>query len=150
MELVNKQSHRYFVFLDKFNAQSGKTVATADSEGFSEDGFEQTNGKIVMTALYRDKLLKQDMAAVLMQATAEPVMDGGSIIGFKMSQIDDESIYQKSGLENGDVIRVINGNELTSVAGSITLLRSLKTESHFDIEILRNGVAKKITLDVQD
>jgi len=152
IELINKQAHRYFVFLDKFNSNSGikdRNVASKYGDIFTEDGFERNEGKIVMTTQYRDKLLKQDMATVLMQATAEPVMDGGNIIGFKMSQIDEGSIYDKSGLKNGDVIKFINGNELNSVAGSITLLRSLKSESSFELEIMREGTLKKFNLEVK-
>ncbi len=151
MEIVNKQSHRYFVFLDKFNgsAENG-TLANLKNQGFSEEGFERKDGKMIMSALYRDKLVKQDMAAVLMQATAEPVFDGGTITGFRMSQIEEDSIYQKGGLENGDIIKNINGTELNSVAGSITLLRSLKSEPHFEIEVIRNGKSTQLTLDIQD
>lgn len=151
LELINKQAHRYFVFIDKFNTNSNAkaTVVANTYDTFSEDGFERKEDKIVMTSLYRDKLLKQDMAAVLMQATAEPVMDGGNIIGFKMSQIDEGSIYDKSGLKNGDVIKVINGSELNSVAGSITLLRSLKNESNFDFEVMREGKLRRFSLEVK-
>ena len=64
------------------------------------------------------------------------------------SQIDENSIYQKSGVQNDDIITSINGTELNSIAGSISLLRSLKGADHVDIEVRRGNASQKISVDV--
>lgn len=155
IEVITREAKVYLVYQDKFAgaiASKSPTVAAAGVSGateqYKEEGFERVKGKISMTGIYRDKLVKEDLARVLMQATAEPFMDGGAIIGFKMSQIDDGSIYAKTGVVNNDVITSINGTELNSVAGSIALLRSLKGADHLEIEIRRDGVPQKISIDV--
>lgn len=155
IEIITRDAKRYFVYQDKFadSALQKKAVATgptnpALADSYHEDGFERVKGKVKMTGMYRDKLVKEDLAKVLMQATAEPLMEGGQIVGFKMSQIDDSSIYQKAGVTNGDVITAINGAELNSIAGSIALLRSLKGADHVDVEIRRDGVSQKVSVDV--
>lgn len=155
IEVVTRESKVYHVYQDKFagaiqaKAQVASTPGVNGAvENYKEDGFERVKGKISMTGMYRDKLVKEDLARVLMQATAEPYMEGGAIIGFKMSQIDDGSIYSKAGVVNNDVITSINGQELNSVAGSIALLRSLKGADHLEVEIRRDGVAQKISIDV--
>ena len=61
-----------------------------------------------------------------MQATAEPYFQNGQIMGFKLSQIDADSIYDKSGVRDSDVITAINGNQLNNVSAAIKLLHSLK------------------------
>ena len=155
IEIITRDAKRYFVYQDKFAASalaSKKAAApagiSATAETYKEDGFERNKGKVTMTGLYRDKLVKEDLAKVLMQATAEPYMENGQIAGFKMSQIDDNSIYQKAGVVNGDIITGINGTELNSIAGSIALLRSLKGTDHVDVDVKRDGVVTKISVDV--
>ncbi len=154
IEVISRDAKRYLIYQDKFAGTFApkKDVAsnnvTGTSEQFKEEGFERNKGKVVMTGIYRDKLVKEDLARVLMQATAEPFMENGGIVGFKMSQIDDGSIYAKAGVANGDVITSINGSELNSVAGSIALLRSLKGADHLEVEIKRDGIPQKISIDV--
>jgi type II secretory pathway component PulC len=148
----------YRIQQDKFAAQAGKKLhpnqptAAADlqvpEDIYKEDGFERQKDRIKMTGMYRDKLVKEDLARVLMQATVEPVMENGQIGGFKISQIDAGSIYDKAGLLNGDVITQINDQELTSVAMSIKLLQSLKSANHMEVNVRRNGQSMRLTVDV--
>lgn len=152
IELITREAKHYLVYQDKFAGNfasknnSGPNLVNNDT--FKEEGFERTKDKIVMTAMYRDKLVQQDLAKVLMQATAEPYMENGNIAGFKMSQIDEGSIYQKSGLRDGDVVTAVNGTELNSVAGSIALLKSLKGVDNLEVEIKRDGIPMKFTISV--
>jgi type II secretion system protein C len=152
IEVITRDSNQYLVYQDKFAGNFGSKKSSGpnlvNNEVFREEGFERNKDKIVMTGMYRDKLVQQDLAKVLMQATAEPHMENGSIAGFKMSQIDDGSIYQKAGLKDGDVVTGINGSELNSVAGSITLLKSLKGADSIEVEIKRDGVPMKFTISV--
>ena len=152
IEVVTRDSNQFLIYQDKFagNIASKKSSGPnlVNNDVFREDGFERNKDKIVMTGMYRDKLVQQDLAKVLMQATAEPYMENGSIAGFKMSQIDEGSIYQKAGLKDGDVVTGINGSELNSVAGSITLLKSLKGADSMEVEIKRDGTPMKFTISV--
>jgi len=152
IEVITRDSNQYLVYQDKFAGnlanKNSPGPSLVNNDVFKEDGFERNKDKIVMTGMYRDKIVQQDLAKVLMQATAEPFMENGSIAGFKMSQIDEGSIYQKAGLKDGDVVTGINGSELNSVAGSITLLKSLKGADNMEVEIKRDGVPMKFTISV--
>ncbi|MEZ4741781.1 MAG: hypothetical protein R3B45_04935 [Bdellovibrionota bacterium] len=64
------------------------------------------------------------MAKILMQATAQPYMKDGVVKGFQLSQIDPDSIFDKGGFRDLDVVTAINGIELNSAAGAISLLKS--------------------------
>jgi len=157
IEVVTRDSKRYFVFQDKFaggstggGPSSGPSLAAIDRDSYSEEGFERKKGKITMTGMYRDKLVNQDLAKVLMQATAEPFLQGTQIAGFKMSQIDEDSIFAKSGLRDGDIVTAVNGQELNSVAGSISLLKSLKGANSLEVEIIRDGTPQSVTVTVQE
>lgn len=154
IEILTRESKRYLVYSDKFSASLQAKPGAGPNldpsgDSYSEEGFERRKGKIAMTGAYRDKLIKEDLAKVLMQATAEPHLENGQIVGFKMSQIDGDSIYAKSGVTNGDIITTINGQDLTSVAGTINLLHSLKNTDSVEIELRRGSETVKITAEVK-
>jgi general secretion pathway protein C len=98
--------------------------------------------------MYRDKIVKEDLSQILMQASAIPHMENGAIVGFKLLQIDEGSIYSKAGLKDDDVITSINGTDLTSAAGAVSLLRSLKGANKLDVEMLRGGGKESISIQV--
>jgi len=160
MILITKEARRYLVYQDKFASEFAKGRATPPEasnsraplvmgESYREDGFERVKGNVTMSAGFRDKLVKQDLAKVLMQATAEPFMEHGQIVGFKFSQIDSDSIYAKGGLIDEDVVTAINGTRLNNVAGAIGLLKSMKEADSVEVELLRGGTPIKININVQ-
>ena len=154
VRVITRDSQHWLVFLDKFSGEF-KTVASSgpraviDPVGsFKEDGFERNNGKVAMTAAYRNRIVNNDLSKILMQATAEPVLKNGVVAGFKIYQIDTDSIFAKGGLRDEDLITAINGQKLTSVAGAVTLLKSLKEVSSIEVEIERGGVPTKLDISV--
>jgi len=154
LDLIDRAGKRYQVYEDKFASQMASQKAAAErphtgGDQYREDGFERVKGRISMTSLYRDNLVKHDLAHVLMQATAEPAVENGQIIGFKIFQIDDGSIFAKAGLVNGDIITNINGQDLTSVAGAVQLLQTLKNADHIDVDVRRGGTIQHMSIDVR-
>ncbi len=155
IELITRDGKEYLVYQDKFagefssKTQSSGPLAHGTEETYREDGFERVKGKITMSGSYRDKLINQDLSKVLMQATAEPYHEGGVIVGFRLSQIDEGSIYAKAGLVNGDIVTAINGTDLTNVAGAITLLKSLKGTDHVELDLKRDGTIQKFSVEVR-
>jgi type II secretory pathway component PulC len=141
--------------MDKFsgefrrNTSSGSTANINPEGKYKEDGFERDAGKVTMTSAYRDKIVNQDLSTILMQATAEPHMQNGMIVGFKLSQIDSDSIFAKGGFRDEDVITSLNGQKLNNVAGAIALLRSLKDSPNIEVEVLRGGTTSSMSIGVQ-
>lgn len=74
----------------------------------------------------------------MMSASSEFIVnDKGDVIGVQLNDIDVESIFQKMGIENGDIILSINKQKLTSPAVAIGILKLCKDEPSWDLEILR-------------
>ncbi len=149
-----KTKKQMLVYQEKFAseaiaARSPSTKSAPMSDTFSEEGFQRKGKEINMTASYRDKLVKQDLAKILMQATAQPHLEDGTITGFALSQIDEGSIYWKSGLKDGDVITSINGIALTSVSGAIKLLHTLKNSDNIEVDFKRGGSEQRLKLTVE-
>lgn len=125
-------------------------IATAPAaKEFREEGFERTGGNINMSKDYKTRLLGPEFTKVLQDAKASPNIVGGKLRGFQLSRIRENSIYQKSGLQNGDVVEEINGILLTDTAQAIKLLNSLRNESEIEIRVVRGGKPINFVINVQ-
>lgn len=86
---------------------------------------------------------------VAMQARIVPAFKDGVAQGFKLFSIRQESIYSKIGVQNGDVIKRINGYDLNSPEKALEIYTKLKEASRIDIEIERNGSTVRKTYNVR-
>jgi len=159
--VVTDGKERLQVWQDRF-ASEGKNQQFTRIPGdpapkggqFREPGFERNDpgaGDITvkMTTAYRDKLVKQDLQNILMQATALPHFQDGGIIGFALSQIDPDSIFAKGGFIDSDIITAVNGIPLNSIPGAIKLLNSLREAPSIDVEVLRNNQKRSLNLSIK-
>jgi len=127
---------------------AGSGYATeAPPETFKEEGFERKGGSIEMTAEYKSRLLTTDFASVLQDAKASPNLVDGVLRGWRMDRIRKNSFWEKSGIQNGDVIEEINGVALTDAGQSVKTLQQLRNESEVDIKLNRGG--QKIILNLK-
>lgn len=85
-----------------------------------------------------DKTLA-DLNNVLTQARAVPNFENGVPSGYKLFQIVPGSIYDKLGLQNGDVIAGLNGQTINDPGKAFELLNQLRESSHLDLQIKRDG-----------
>ncbi len=86
---------------------------------------------------------------VAMQARIVPAFKDGQAQGFKIFSIRMDSFYKKIGIENGDVIKRINGNDLNSPEKALEIYSRLRDASRIDIEIERQGAALRKTYNVR-
>lgn len=86
---------------------------------------------------------------VAMQARIVPAFKDGVAQGFKLFSIRPDSIYSKIGIQNGDVIKRINGFDLNSPEKALEIYSKLKESARIDIEVERNGAAVRKTYNVR-
>ena len=111
------------------------------SEPLSENEYEVPRAEI-------DKTLA-NLNDVAMQARIVPAFKDGQAQGFKLFSIRPDSIYSKIGVQNGDVIKRINGFDLNSPEKALEVYSKLKEASRIDIEIERNGAPIRKTYNVR-
>jgi general secretion pathway protein C len=70
-------------------------------------------------------------------------------VGFKLFSIRPDSIYSKIGVQNGDVIRRINGFDLNSPEKALEVYSKMKDASRIEIEIERNGAPIRKSYNVR-
>jgi len=148
MILVENDGHMTMVS-NKLGGMTGRQapkVLISSADKHIEDGFQRIGTKIEVDGRYRDRLIRDELPNILMQASSEPVVVNGEITGFRIFQFDQNSIFHKLGLQDGDVIREINGIPLNNVARTIQFLNGLREENHVQVNVLRNG--SPVTLDL--
>ena len=73
------------------------------------------------------------------KARIVPSFKNGVANGFKLFSIVPDSLYAKIGIQNGDVIRRINGYEMNSPDKALEIYQKLRDANRIEVEIERRG-----------
>lgn len=95
-----------------------------------------------------DKTLS-NLNDIAMQARIVPAFKDGQAHGFKLFSIRPDSIYSKIGVQNGDVIRRINGYDLNSPEKALEVYAKLKEAGRIELELERNGSTVRKTYTIR-
>ncbi len=91
----------------------------------------------------------ENMNQILTQARALPYTEQGKTVGFRISEIVPGSLYEKIGLQNGDVIQRVNAQEVDDPAKFFQLYQGLKTERNISIDLLRGGQRQTLNYEIR-
>ena len=83
------------------------------------------------------------------KARIVPSFKNGVANGFKLFSIVPDSLYAKIGVQNGDVIRRINGYEMNSPDKALEIYQKLRDASRIEIEIERRGETLRKTYSIE-
>ena len=90
-----------------------------------------------------------DMGSVLTSARLTPRVKGGAVEGFLVTEIKPRGIMDAVGLKNGDILKRVNGYEMTSPERAVQVLTALKGETSFELDIVRNGQPRSFHYEVR-
>ena len=110
---------------------------------------ERNGNTVSLTAGFKDHVVKEKLGEILMQAATEIVMDKGRIIGFRIFDITPQSVYDKAGIQNGDIVTHINGLEINDAGVAIRALNQMKTATEANIRYLRAGSPQELKIQIQ-
>lgn len=91
-----------------------------------------------------------DTQSLASGARIVPSFENGVATGFKLFGIRPDSFYSSCGFMNGDVIKTINGNDLSSPDKALDAYTKMKGASRAAIEITRTGKPVVLTITVED
>lgn len=86
---------------------------------------------------------------LLTQIRVVPNFQDGKADGFKVFAIKPDSIFAKVGLMNGDVIRKVNDNDITSPEKAFQIFQELRNEKNLSIEISRRGQTQSFSYEIR-
>ncbi|HET9122648.1 MAG TPA: PDZ domain-containing protein, partial [Acidiferrobacteraceae bacterium] len=82
---------------------------------------------------------------LMTQALMVPYAGGG----FLVRSLEPGSLYQKLGLQPGDVVQAVNGQPLRSVQQAMQIYGQLPNANAIDLQILRHGKAQDLHYLIQ-
>jgi len=79
-----------------------------------------------------------NLNTLLTQVNIQPVFQGGQPSGFRLTDIQKGTILDQIGVQDGDVLRFVNGQRIDSVQSAFQLYNILKESTNIEITVLRN------------
>jgi general secretion pathway protein C len=86
---------------------------------------------------------------VITQARAVPVLQEGKSAGFKLFSIRPNSIFQKIGLVDGDIVQRVNDTELTDPSKAVGLLEEIQSMNQVRVGFMRSGKQQTFTYTIR-
>ncbi|MEZ4279246.1 MAG: type II secretion system protein N [Myxococcota bacterium] len=92
----------------------------------------------------------QGISQILSSARIVPQYSDGQMQGMRVDSIKADSLFQKVGLQNGDVITEVNGIVIDRVEATSAIFDEFATAEQIDIAALRGGSAVKLSASATD
>lgn len=128
------------------------TVASADGP----DPADNLGKGIVKVGENQYKIPQSDIDEVMAnlnnvatQARIVPSFENGKPNGFKLFSIKATSIFNKIGLQNGDVIGRINGYDMSSPDKALEVYNKIKDAKEISVEMNRRGQKQTMQYNIQ-
>lgn len=90
-----------------------------------------------------------DLNDLMQQVRIRPFMEGKKPAGFLVSNIKPGSLFSKMGLRNGDVIKGVNGETITTPDQAIELYESLMEGGEIALEIKRGRRQQNLRYEIE-
>jgi len=88
-------------------------------------------------------------SGLLTQLRAVPEVTDGRPVGFRLFQINPESVFARLGIRNGDVVQRVNGTTLADPVSLLGFLQRLRDEPRVALDILRAGRPHTLVYDLR-
>jgi general secretion pathway protein C len=127
-------------------AKTSRPKASKGAEASDDEGIEKVSDtKFTVDRDLVDKYIGNLDAIARMGRAIPHRGPDGEIDGYRLSGIRRNTMGQKLGIKNGDIVHGVNGQDLNSMQGAMTAFSSLQSESSFSFDITRRG--QKMTLE---
>ena len=135
--------------LSAVRATDAAKAPAAGAGGAANERIRKTaDNKFVIDRREVEKTV-ENLNEVFTQARAVPFFQDGKTVGFRVFAIKPGSVFEKVGLQNGDVIQRVNGVELTDPTKAISLFTELQNEGHIALDLQRNKQAKSFSYEIR-
>jgi general secretion pathway protein C len=118
------------------------------SYGGSAGSIESSSQMAHLTRKEVDSTLP-DYMQLMQEIRVRPHLEGGQPGGFLVYKIEPDSIFAKMGLENGDVIKAVNGRRVPTTQQAINFYDALKTKATVFLEIQRGESTQELRFGIQ-
>lgn len=95
----------------------------------------------------RDETLSKmsDLETILAEASIEPYLVNDQVEGLRISDLNELPMAKTFGLKEGDIIRRVNGQQLTSKQKAFQAFKKARSEATMSLELLRDGETRELS-----
>jgi len=86
---------------------------------------------------------------IMKTATFEPHIINDQSQGLKIKGLESTLITGFLGLQNGDIIQTVNGQKFTNKQKAFQVLKKARTQSHIEIQLIRDNQPKTLTFPLR-
>lgn len=101
-------------------------------------GIENVGNKFIIQKALLDEKMK-DIAAILTQARAVKIQNPDGTLSFKMTELDPAGIFPYLGIQDGDIIKTINGKPIYDLNEVMGLFGRIKNLDNLSLGLVREG-----------
>lgn len=91
----------------------------------------------------------ENLSTVVTQMRAVPYLKDGKSVGFRVFNIRSGSLFERMGLQNGDIIQAVNGTDLDDPSRALALLDEVQTADEIRVDLLRNDRPNTLTYSIR-
>ena len=128
-----------------------KAAARRSSDGFSQDDFDSNITKVSDTKYSVNRELLDKVLAnqgqLMRSARVVPHEQNGEVVGVKLYGIRRKSLFGQLGLQNGDLLRTINGHNMGSPDSALEAYARLRGADFLSVAVTRRG--QPVTLEYE-
>lgn len=128
-------------------------VPSAPTSGIGEAELDQNISKqsetqYTVQRTFVDKLLASQNE-IMRSARIVPHEENGQVVGVKLYGIRRNSLLGKLGVQNGDLLRTINGFDMASPDSALEAYAKLRTASNLSVAVTRRGQPMGLEYNIQ-
>lgn len=128
------------------NVQKKIARASGEQEGSSVSKIEEGNYEVDRESI---KKRLDDPKKLASEGRVIPNYKDGKRSGLKIVGVSPGSVYRDLGIQSGDVLRGVNGNEINTQQEALELFEKLKTEDEVEIQVERRGQQKELKYKIE-
>ena len=91
----------------------------------------------------------QNINQLMSQVKVRPHFQDGRPNGLLLSHIQQNSIFSEMGLQNGDIVKGVNGNMIESVDDALKFYENLRASPSVELQIQRQGEEMSLSYQIQ-
>jgi general secretion pathway protein C len=128
-------------------AVSGTTGGISEAE-LNQNVTAISETKYTVQRTFVDKIL-QNQAEIMRSARVVPHEENGQVVGVKLYGIRRNSLLGKLGMQNGDLLRTINGFDMASPDSALEAYSRLRSANNLSVNVVRRGRPMSLDYDIQ-
>jgi general secretion pathway protein C len=140
---------RKMLTLNRVGGNNKNNTQTLSTSVINETGKVVSPVLPVKQSLAETRTKIAHLETILAEAAIEPYLVGDRVEGLRITDLEKIPMAEAFGLKDGDIIRRVNGHQLTSKQKAFQIFKKAKAEATMSLELLNNGETRDLSFTLQ-